>query len=279
MRRSEVEAMSTLGQGNPFEGTLSWWTPSDEDALLATVLADHDTQGYVPSDNLANPASRQLRRMPVALIGLCVIAVGSVALAIVLIGSGTPNAFAAWTPTTTTPPASQLAKATSSCQAFFKVGVHLQAKQKVVPYSTSLPPLVLTDSRGPFELLIYAGPAGEGECLWDASGVLSIVNSNGETLPAPSVNSIGVPGVGFDSDRGSGLTYAHGHAGARVTAVTLVLANGVHVEATIENGFYAAWWPSRTDVIATEVTTSEGTFHQGVGDIGPNNPSSSGVGP
>jgi hypothetical protein len=206
-------------------------------------------------------------------------AVGVVVLVFVLVGSGTPKAFAAWTATTTTPPASQLATAAASCQAFFKDGLHLGPKQGLAPALSTLPPLVLTDSRGPYELLVYAGPTGEGECVWDASGVLGVGNSNGETLPASSDNSIGVPGVGFDSDRNSVLTYAIGHAGSHVSAVTLVLADGVRVQATIENGFYAAWWPSRSDVVATEVTTAKGTSHQSVGDVGPNNPSSSGVGP
>lgn len=277
MRRSEVEAMSALERVNPFEDTMSWWTESDEVTLLSRVLASHDFRGYESSANSTIPAARRQRQMRVALVGLSVVVVGSIALAIVLIGSGTPSAFAAWTPTTTTPSASQLATATSSCQALFDKGLDLEDKQKL-PFATSLPPLVLTDSRGPFELLIYAGPKGEGDCLWDASGVLSVTNSNGETLPAPSDNSIGVPGVGFDSNRGSGLTYAYGHVGAHVTSVTLALGNGIDVEATIENGFYAAWWPSRTDVQAIDVTTSKGTTHQDVGNIGPNNPSSSGVG-
>ena len=91
--------------------------------------------------------------------------------------------------------------------------------------------------------------------------------------PATSDDAIGVPGVGFDQVGGSSvLTYADGHAGAHVTGVTLDLANGVRVEATVQNGFYAAWWPSQSDVTAAEVTSSEGPGHQDFGDIGPNNP-------
>jgi hypothetical protein len=281
MNRSIIEAMSNLEQANPLEGALSWWTPSDEDALLAAVLADHDAQEYVPSDDLANPAARPKRLMRAALVGLGIIAVGSVALIIELIGSNTPSAFAAWTPTTTMPPASQLATATSSCQSRYTLGIHLLPPNIEFLIPNSLPPLVVTDSRGPFEMLVYAGPLGEGVCLWGSSGVLAVGGGNGETLPPASDLSIGVPGVGFVRNGGSVLTYADGNAGARVTAVTLDLANGVRVKATVQNGYYAAWWPSRTDVTATEVTTSEGTHHQGVGDIGPNNngPGSSGVGP
>jgi len=122
----------------------------------------------------ANPVARQRIRM--ALTGAGVITVGVVVLVFVLVGSGTPKAFAAWTATTTTPPASQLATAAASCQAFFKDELHLGPDQGLAPALNTLPPLVLTDSPGPYELFVYAGPTGDGECVWDASGVLGVGN-------------------------------------------------------------------------------------------------------
>jgi hypothetical protein len=271
--------MSRLGQASPLEDALSWWTPSEEDALLAELFAHEPPQESIRSDLLSNLSFRPRRLKRVALIGLCVLAVGAVALGLDLAGSGAPSAYAAWTATTTTPPAAQLAAAASSCQHRYRLGLHLLGNKGAATLPASLPQLVLTDSRGPFEMLLYAGPSGEGVCLWNSSGVLSITGGNGETLPTVSDHSIGVPGVGFDRNGGAVLTYAYGHAGTRVTAVTLDLANGVRVEATVQNGFYAAWWPSQTDVSATELTTSEGISRQQFGDIGPNSPSSSGVGP
>jgi hypothetical protein len=70
----------------------------------------------------------------------------------------------------------------------------------------------------------------------------------------------------------SSLTYAHGHVGSDVTAVSLNLTDGTRVEATLQDGLYAAWWPSETDVSSADVTTSAGVFHQQFGDVGPNNP-------
>ena len=68
------------------------------------------------------------------------------------------------------------------------------------------------------------------------------------------------------------MTYAYGRVGTDITAVSLNLTDGTRVEATLQNGLYAAWWPSETDVSSAEVTTSAGVIHQQLGDIGPNNP-------
>ena len=280
MSRSHVDAMSSLERANPLGDALTWWTLSEEDALLASVLADVTSQQSIPSDVLPGLTDRPRWLKRVALIGICALAVGAVALGVDLAGSGTPSAFAAWTATTTTPPASQLAASASSCQHQYGLTLGVLGNPAAATLPSSLPPLVLTDSRGPFEMLVFSGPMGEGVCLWDSSEVLTIGGSNGETLPAASDDSIGVPGVGFDRDGGSSvLTYADGHAGAHVTGVTLDLADGVRVEATVQNGFYGAWWPSQSDVTAAEVTSSEGQEHQDFGDIGPNNPSSPGIEP
>ena len=45
----------------------------------------------------------------------------------------------------------------------------------------------------------------------------------------------------------------------------------LEVQATVHDGFYAAWWPSQTDVTTAKVTTSKGIYHQNFCDIGPNN--------
>jgi hypothetical protein len=278
VRRSHVEFMSSLERANPLEDAMSWWTRPEEDALLATILAENPEASTPDVSSVPPGPPHRLTR--VALIGLCALVAAGAALAAVLASSGSPSAFAAWTATTTTPPASQLAAAASSCQHRYGLTLRLLGKPQVATLPSSLPPLVLTDSRGPFEMLVFSGPTGQGVCLWDSSKVLTLTGSNGETLPAASDDSIGVPGVGFDRDGGSSvLTYADGHAGAHVTRVTLDLANGVRVEATVQNGFYAAWWPSQSDVTAAAVITTESPYHQDFGDIGPNNPTSSGIQP
>src|SRR6202042_3594019 len=156
-----------------------------------------------------------------------------VGLTVELIGSRTPGAFAAWTPTTTNATASQLANATSNCQHQYSPGLGLLPDSATATLPTELPPLVLTDSRGPFEMLLYAGSPGVGfVCLWGSSAVQGITGGGGTPLPV-SDDSIGLPTVPFERVRGSVLTYAYGHAGMNVTAVRLDLVNGVRVDATV----------------------------------------------
>jgi hypothetical protein len=273
VRKTYVEAMSSLSRANPLEESLGWWTPSDEDAMLAAVFAAASEEA-APGAAASVPSIPPRRPKRAALIGVCVAAVGVVALAVDLIGSGSPSALAAWTTTTTTPPASQLRAAQSACERFYGRGNRLLPPEISEQLPGSLPPLAMIDSRGPFEMLVYAGTTGEAVCLWDSSGVIGvsagISSGNAGTLPPTSDHSIGVPRVGFDRLRRSALTYAYGHAGTSVSGITLNLVDGVRVQATVENGFYAAWWPSKTDVTAATVTTSQGAYRQDFGDIGPN---------
>lgn len=117
-------------------------------------------------------------------------------------------------------------------------------------------------------MLVYAGPSGEQVCLWK-QGIIGFSGSNGETLAPATPDSIGAPGVPYIGGKHPS-TYAYGRAGAQVTAVTLILDNRTRVDATLQNGFYGAWWPSRTDVHSAVVTTTQGMFRPVFGSIGPN---------
>jgi hypothetical protein len=274
MRECQIQAMSRLAAANPLHNidAMSQWTQADEDVLLAFLLADADGSfEEVPSSHHKSRRLASVRRLPrlkrPALLVVAAVVVGAVALqAVDLGGSGAPRAFAAWTATTTTPPASQLASADASCGRSYS----LMVKAGLPDVAGSLPPLTLTDSRGPFELLLYSDPSWFFACFW-GHGSASLDGGGGPEAPA-SPNSIGVPQVPFDRNaNGSGYTMAYGYVGAQVRAVTLDLTNGTSVEATVQNGLYAAWWPVRTDVASAAVTTSAGVFHQDLGDDGPNN--------
>jgi hypothetical protein len=261
---AELEGADPFREPNARRG----WTQADEDAVLSFVLARAaDVGGGTPAVGRSSPNGRTSRLKWITLAATVAVMAGAVALGLSLTSTGTPRAFAAWTATTTSPPATQLAAADVSCQKAWSFKLLPPAVAQTLP--AMLSPLVLTDSRGPFEMLVYAGPSGEQVCLWN-SGFIGI-SGNGGTLPPASPDAIGIPGVGFDGGKEL-FTYADGQAGTQVTAVTLVLADGTHVEATLKNGLYAAWWPSKTDVSSAEVATTQGTFHQSFGSIGPNSP-------
>ena len=280
MKQSQFEAMSGLAQAKPTEDTTSWWSTANEDALLESIFAGHAVRTSVRSDRVTSSAPTSRRRRVGALVGVGVVVAAVAIVAVTVFGSGTPGAYAAWSATTTTPPASQLSTAQASCQSTYGASLGLENQQAVVSLPTSLPPLVVSDSRGPYEMLVYGNSSGEGMCLWSSStGILTVGGGNGGSLPAPNAQSIGVPGVGTAGNHaaGEGLTYTYGHAGAQVTGVTLTLADGATVETTVGGGYYAAWWPSWSDVVSADVTTAQGTNHQQFSDIGPNNPSNPGA--
>lgn len=54
---------------------------------------------------------------------------------------------------------------------------------------------------------------------------------------------------------------AYGRAGSDVSAVTFAFANGKTVEATVENGWYFAWWPWTGFPTSAQVTTASGTIN------------------
>ena len=54
------------------------------------------------------------------------------------------------------------------------------------------------------------------------------------------------------------LAYAFGRTGTAVTGVTLRFPNGKHVKATVENGWYFAWWPWAGSPISARVATTSG---------------------
>jgi hypothetical protein len=261
-------AMAELHRGNPFRGpdVVEAWSHTDEDVLLSFVLSHAlDTEQGALAGVERPPVRRTRRLKQIALVAAAAVLLGAIGLALSLTSTGSPRAFAAWTATTTSPSATQLAAADASCQKAWDFELLPPAVAQTLP--TSLSPLVLTDSRGPFEMLVYAGPSGRQACLWDKGFIT--VSGNGETLPPANPHAIGVPAVPFVGGTRD-ITYADGDAGTQVTAVTLVLADGTHVEATLKNGLYAAWWPSKTDVNSAEVTTPQGTFRQEFGSIGPN---------
>ena len=57
-------------------------------------------------------------------------------------------------------------------------------------------------------------------------------------------------------------SFVEGHAGAGVTAATLVLSDGSQVQTTIQNGWLVAWWPGSASVTSAQVTTASGTTTQ-----------------
>jgi hypothetical protein len=281
MKQASVRAMQRLEAASPLATAppLAEWTTEDEDALLAHILTDQVApseetdrlEHWVPS----GPRTHADRITRPVLIAVTACAAGAVALSVALSTSGSPGAFAAWTARTTVTPAARLAAATSDCQALEKRAIDLVPNVSGGEAAISLGAWRLTDSRGPFEMLVYIGSSSDSVCLWDSGGVLSVTGGGG-TLPAPTSRSVGIPTIGFARHHGSPVTFAYGNVGSEVSAVTLALTDGTRVQATVQNGLYAAWWPAQTDVASATAKSSSGVSHRHFGSVGLDNPAGSG---
>jgi hypothetical protein len=158
-----------------------------------------------------------------------------------LIG-GTTAAFAGWTaqPTAATP--SQVSAAEAACRS-------------KLPFSGL--PLVLSEQRGPFTFQIYADDRTSAGCI-DGAG---FQNESGVESSAPIVvpaDQLLLSSSHAPVGGGDGYSFAEGRAGANVTGATLLLSDGQSVTATVEGGWFVAWWPGDSAAASAQLTTSDG---------------------
>jgi hypothetical protein len=209
--------------------------------------------------------------------------------AIVLLSSGTPAAYAGWAAVPTTPTPSALATAVQKC---YKVGANDNQLTLPAPGGTTQP--VLVEARGRSAAAVYVIGGQVYMCLYENGSTYTTVASVSmgpvRVAPAPAQLSIpyGVYGGGGSSDPKHPLTpaqvrklksepttairqrvraslldgggyYALGQAGSDVSAVVFSFANGKTVTASVQNGWYFAWWPWTSDPTSAAVTTGTAT--------------------
>jgi hypothetical protein len=110
-------------------------------------------------------------------------------------------------------------------------------------------PLVVVDARGDDRLLLlFAGPADTSECFlmrdrtgqlrWDSGG------GSGSDPPPPALRptEIRFSGAGSSDVPGKPWSYGIGQAGMAVASVELTPPSGDTVQASLNRGWFAAWW-------------------------------------
>ncbi len=193
-----------------------------------------------------HPRTRRLRR-PVAIGALASAAGTAGAVAVVVsLTAGASSAFAGWSPTPTPPTPGQLAAARADCQTQSPIAGL---------------PLKLTDTRGPFTFSVYANSQSSATCIKGPS--FTAVSGNTSSAPIDvAAGQILLSSEHMTTTGGDAYSFGDGRAGDGVSAVTLVLADGTDVQATVENGWFVAWWPSTQNVKSAELTTPSGTTTQ-----------------
>ncbi len=182
------------------------------------------------------PRQHRVRRLP-AIGAFGTAGTAAVIAVVVSLTSGAAPAFAGWQATPKTPAAAP--PAAGQC-------------------GQGLGTPALTDSRGPYTAAIYAQSDTTAVCLSGNNIFMSSSSTSTQpvTVAAGQLQFSG--GVTRDS-AGDQLTLADGRTGAGVTAVTFDLSDGTSVRATVESGWYMAWWPGAATATKAEVTTSSGT--------------------
>ena len=210
---------------------------------------------------------RRRAAMRWATVGVAAVAAAVALLVVGTTGGGPASAFAGWSADPTTPPAGQVQTAESYC---------LESSPQL---GSTTPALV--DTRGPWTVLIY--PARGLGCMVNPSITHEFGDhSAAQPFSLPGLNdSTPLDPAGIAPMQGALLyagpsapnpatggtlkaqwTFTAGRVGADVTGLTVVLPDGTSVEATVANGWFAAWWPEGGAPQAARITTATGTTTQ-----------------
>lgn len=207
------------------------------DATFARILAtpNHDP---VTADHV-RPRRRWIRLLvPVGLVGAAVVAIPAL-----LLSGG--SAFASWTPTPEPLTAAKTSAAAATCRADFAIPASGEAA-------------LVAERRGEWTYVLISEPKAEATCLMrndlvgqDPAGHEVFGNYDTHPGKAPTVArdrivETGSMAGGTDEGwfRKGWLTWTYGYVGSDVTGVTVHTPLGFDVEASVDNGRFAAWWPS-----------------------------------
>ena len=249
------------------------------------------------------PARRHsFTRVAIGASGVSALAVG-LGVTIATFVSGTPAAYANWSPTPTVASVGQIAAAESACLTALGADIaQANAAQGSAPYIADVTAWhsTIADVQGPYVLMGFTahqdgvwnsascltptatswsrGPeifmsAGAGVATGPASGesaafggplesghLTNTAVKSGAGLGDSSVpaNSDMIAAPSIDAMR-TEVTFVIGDAGSAVSALAFSLSDGTIVDATVRNGYYAAWWPSGSVIASAQVTSPSGT--------------------
>ena len=227
-----------------------------------------------------------------AVIGAAGVAlIAGIATAVVLLSSSAPVAYAGWTPTPTTPTSAALPAGTPVCNpppsrtpgsqpsSGKLVLTDVRGRYTAVMYVFGdFVRVCMSDgnsgagSEGDgLVLRFYAAPGPDELGLPSGgSGALngfSVANTN-QPLPEPFqriLQAIQNPTLRarhaevFRQLLADGVeANVYGRAGRDVAAVTFVFGDGITVDATVQNGWYFAWWPGVDQPTSVQVITQSG---------------------
>jgi len=233
---------------------------TDTDALAATrarvMAAVHDAaQTYedaaAAGDGKVVPITRTSRRRRLSVrIG----AAAAVAAAGIVGATLWPDSHASWIPAAyaswravpeAVTPGDAEAQATA-CLAYMRLGDPDGEVADALRFDDLVP--VVAERRGDWTYTLLTAEAGgehaSATCLLpldpNSHEASSAGGGAGGIAPVPASDQI----QWFGGGRSDNWADTWGYAGDDVARVTVTLSNGVVLDATVANGYFAAWWPS-----------------------------------
>lgn len=263
--------------------TLSERALADLDAILAsTPAAGATTQAHAatdtPSVTRLDARRRSRRARPTWRTALAAAAAAGLLTVGVGLPVATQPAYAGWEAAPEHVDAPDTEAAAQECRDFWSPS--LTEPEPGFAHVEDLT-ATLTEQRGPFTMTVMRGPDGQfADCLLESRWLWSGGGGAGSASPVPptadpaadqlDVASAGAVGpsvrtiLGLELPRTHQLrNYAYGRAGDDVTAVTLRSPNQGEVQATVQDGLWAAWWPSPEDEPEIEGITATVTLADG----------------
>jgi hypothetical protein len=274
-------------------------TPLEETVRVIFLEDDasYDTTAAISRIMVTDFRRRVTRRRRLwALLGTSSTAIaGAITTAVLVLASGVAPAYAGWAAVPVQPTPQAVAAASQACNTGYTIYVNGHLGNTT--FFVGQP--VLTEARGIFTAVISVTDGKLYECLEGGNQQDVHANFNfsvhefGTVGTQPSPDELSVPytfRTGFGAGRnpeeahwpGGGSPGPNatpdqvrrwhtrlggggygpsvlGRAGTDVSAVSLAFANGDTVDATVQNGWYFAWWPWLSAPTSVTITTSAGT--------------------
>jgi hypothetical protein len=229
-------------------------------------------------DHLVRELTSRPRRRPALNLTIGAVATAAAATAAITLflvaGPGAHTAFAGWKAAPTPASAGQRQDAETACRQRIAnssrtaTGSTTKPARMIDPSSLRL---ALTDTRGPYSLLLFDGST-QMICLAGPSfnSITGAYLSSSTSVPVGQIlvgrtSYGGRPGIGA-------FTVVEGRVSAGVSAVSLQVTDGSQVDSTVANGWFAAWWPNSHGITSATITTPTGTHTQTLNISGPQIP-------
>ncbi len=197
-----------------------------------------------------------------------------IAVVVLLLSSGAGVAYAGWSPTPTSATPADVAPALTLCDGAARLNLQPTSHQTppAIPRESSTRPVslkpVLTEVRDKYVAIIARANSAVYVCI-DGDHDLGREESR-NSVPAAALPDRLSPGLvirtgGHVFVNGRELhslatgNHAFGRTGHGVSAVKFTFTNKPTVTATVQHGWYFAWWPWASKPTSVQVTTTAGT--------------------